>query len=150
LPPGWTGKLWALEQGIRQAQTLTRPPDYFLLTDADIEHDSTNLRRLVAKATLEDLDLVSLMVLPVSKFLGTALDPDLRIFLSKLYPFRWVNDRPTNSSSSRGCILIRYEALTRVGGIQVVHVSDDCTLLKLSSLVVNQSSQGQGRIWLGP
>lgn len=63
LPPGWTGKLWALEQGIRQAQTLTPPPDYFLLTDADIEHDSANLRQLVAKAQQDDLDLVSLMVL---------------------------------------------------------------------------------------
>jgi len=74
---------------------------------------------LVAKATLEDLDLVSLMVLlRCQSFLGTA-DPDLRIFLSKLYPFAGLmTDQP--NSSSRGCILIRYEALTRVGGIQVV------------------------------
>ena len=37
LPPGWTGKLCAMEQGLQTASTLT--PDYFLLTDADIEHD---------------------------------------------------------------------------------------------------------------
>ena len=139
LPPGWTGKLWALEQGIRQAQTLT--PDYFLLTDADIEHDSANLRSLVAKATIEAFDLVSLMVLlRCQSFWERLLIPAFVFFFQKLYPFRWVNDstNPT-AAAAGGCILIRCEALTRVGGIQVVRQAliDDCALAQ----VVNQSTQ---------
>ncbi len=58
LPAGWTGKLWAMEQGIRHTQTLTPPPDYLLLTDADIEHDNSNIRSLVTKAQQAELDLV--------------------------------------------------------------------------------------------
>lgn len=152
LPPGWTGKLWALEQGIRQAQTLT-PPDYFLLTDADIEHDSANLRSLVAKATIEDFDLVSLMVLlRCQSFWERLLIPAFVFFFQKLYPFRWVND-PTNptAAAAGGCSLIYCEALTRIGGIKTVRQAliDDCTLAQ----AVKSSSQSEqlngSRIWLG-
>jgi short-subunit dehydrogenase len=43
LASGWTGKLWALSQGIAQAGT----PRFLWLTDADIEHAPDTLRRLV-------------------------------------------------------------------------------------------------------
>ena len=45
-PPGWTGKLWAVKQGIDAAMALPRPPDFLLLTDADVVHaaDSTSRR----------------------------------------------------------------------------------------------------------
>jgi hopene-associated glycosyltransferase HpnB len=151
LPPGWTGKLWALEQGIRQAQTLTPPPDYFLLTDADIEHDPENLRRLVAKAQGEDLDLVSLMVrLRCESFWEKLLIPAFVFFFQKLYPFRLVND-PTKATAAAagGCILISREALTRIGGIQVVRQAliDDCALAH--AVKSSGQPQGKGRIWLG-
>ncbi|OKH55419.1 glycosyltransferase [Scytonema sp. HK-05] len=132
LAPGWTGKLWALHQGIQYAQTLTSPPDYFLLTDADIEHDALNLRCLVAKAQQEDLDLVSLMVrLRCESFWEKLLIPAFVFFFQKLNPFPWVND-PTKSTAAAagGCILITREALTRIGGIEVVRdaLIDDCAL----------------------
>lgn len=151
LPPGWTGKLWAIEQGIRQAQTLTPPPDYFLLTDADIEHDAGNLRQLVAKAQQEDLDLVSLMVrLRCESFWEQLLIPAFVFFFQKLYPFRWVNDPcKAIAAAAGGCILISREALIRSGGIQVVRQAliDDCALAH----AVKSSGQpsGKGRIWLG-
>lgn len=146
LPAGWTGKLWALEQGIRHAQKLTPPPDYFLLTDADIEHDSQNLRQLVAKAQQEDLDLVSLMVLlRCESFWEQLLIPAFVFFFQKLYPFRWVND-PTKQTAAAagGCILIAREALIRVGGIQAVRQAliDDCTL-------AHAVKSTKGKIWLG-
>ncbi len=54
LPRGWTGKLWALRQGIAHAcdDAAARPgfqgsPEFLLLTDADILHASDNVRRLV-------------------------------------------------------------------------------------------------------
>ncbi|HEY9635579.1 MAG TPA: glycosyltransferase [Coleofasciculaceae cyanobacterium] len=147
LPPGWTGKLWAMEQGIRHAQKLTPPPDYFLLTDADIEHDSKNLRQLVAKAEQEKLDLASLMVrLRCENFWEQLLIPAFVFFFQKLYPFRWVNN-PTNSTAAAagGCILIRREALNRIGGIQVVRQAliDDCALAQ----AVKSGAQAEGGNW---
>ncbi|MCL1463212.1 glycosyltransferase [Argonema galeatum] len=132
LPPGWSGKLWAISQGIRYAETLIPTPDYFLLTDADIEHHNTNLRQLVAKSQQDDLDLVSLMVLlRCESFWEKVLIPAFVFFFQKLYPFRWVND-PNNSTAAAagGCILISREALNRVGGIEVVRQAliDDCAL----------------------
>ncbi len=46
---GWTGKLWAMKQGITEA-TEKFAPDYFLFTDADIAHPPDNLTQLVTKA----------------------------------------------------------------------------------------------------
>jgi hypothetical protein len=133
LPPGWSGKLWAVEQGISNANKLA--PDYFFLTDADIEHDVSNLRRLVAKAVQEDLDLASVMVkLRCESFWEKFLIPAFVFFFQKLYPFRWVNN-PKNKTAAAagGCILIRAQALEQIGGIQVIRQAliDDCTLAQV-------------------
>ncbi|MEA5504450.1 glycosyltransferase [Halotia wernerae UHCC 0503] len=146
LPAGWSGKLWAIEQGIQQAKTLS--PDYFLLTDADIKHDVGNLRRLIAKAEQEDLDLVSIMVrLRCKSSWEKLLIPAFVFFFQKLYPFRWVNN-PKNKTAAAagGCILIRATALERIGGIQVIRETliDDCALAKAV-----KETRDQGRIWLG-
>lgn len=152
LPPGWSGKLWALEQGIRHAQQRTPPPDYLLLTDADIEHDAANLSQLVTKAELEDLDLVSLMVLlRCQSFWEQLLIPAFVFFFQKLYPFRWVND-PNNptAAAAGGCILIRRQALDSIGGIQVIRQTliDDCALAQ--AVKSRQSAPDvTGGIWLG-
>ncbi|WP_392481766.1 glycosyltransferase [Nostoc sp. C110] len=157
LPAGWSGKLWAVEQGIKSASKFT--PDYFLLTDADIEHAPSNLRRLVAKAVQEDLDLVSVMVrLRCESFWEKLLIPAFVFFFQKLYPFRWVNN-PNNptAAAAGGSILIAREALERIGGIQVIRQAliDDCAL---AQAVKKSGGQGdrennpmlsQRRIWLG-
>ena len=58
-PPDWKGKLWAVASGIRAE---TSPPDFFLLTDADIEYVSAGIvAALIAKAE-QGFDLVSVMV----------------------------------------------------------------------------------------
>ncbi len=144
LPSGWSGKLWAMEQGINKASELT--PDYFFLTDADICHDVGNLRRLVTKAVQENLDLVSTMVqLRCESFWEKLLIPAFIFFFQKLYPFAWVND-PNNptAAAAGGCILIRRETLTQIGGIQVLRQAliDDCTL-------ANAVKSSGGHIWLG-
>jgi hopene-associated glycosyltransferase HpnB len=170
LPAGWSGKLWAVEQGINNASKFA--PDYFFLTDADIEHDPGNLRRLVAKAVQEDLDLVSVMVrLRCESFWEKLLIPAFVFFFQKLYPFRWVNN-PNNptAAAAGGSILIAREALERIGGIQVIRQAliDDCALAQAvkrgtgdwglgtrkefsQSPVSNPQSPipSQGRIWLG-
>ena len=62
LAAGWSGKLWAMKQGIEQANNLDNIPDYLLLTDADIEHHNSNLQELVKQAETEKLAMTSLMV----------------------------------------------------------------------------------------
>lgn len=144
LPTGWTGKLWAMAQGVEKASELT--PDYFLLTDADIEHDLSNLRRLVTKAESQNLDLVSIMVrLRCQSFWEKMLIPAFVFFFQKLYPFSWVNNpKKTTAAAAGGCILIHSEALNRIGGLQIIRQAliDDCSLAKAVK-------SNHGKIWLG-
>ncbi|MBL8881204.1 MAG: glycosyltransferase, partial [Phycisphaerales bacterium] len=67
-PPGWAGKVWAMAQGIAEAERLHPAATHLLLTDADIAHDPANLRELAVKAMGGGPDgrrhvLVSLMVM---------------------------------------------------------------------------------------
>ncbi len=150
LPTGWSGKLWAVKQGILHAQKVTPPPDYFLLTDADIEHDEKNLYKLVTKAEQDKLDLVSLMVLlRCQSFWEQFLIPAFVFFFQKLYPFRWVNDpNNTTAAAAGGCILIAREALNRIGGIDAIRgaLIDDCAL---AQAVKSGKETVKHPIWLG-
>lgn len=144
LASGWKGKLWAMEQGIKQAKS--NQPDYLLFTDADIKHDLNNVRQLVHKAETEKLDLVSLMVLlRCQSFWEKCLIPAFVFFFQKLYPFPWVNNpEKSMAAAAGGCILISNQALENIGGIATIKdaLIDDCTLAKAVK------SQGKN-IWLG-
>ena len=146
LASGWKGKLWAMHQGVKSVQTSTTTSDYWLLTDADIQHDLHNLTQLVTKAKTENLDLVSLMVLlRCQSFWEKLLIPAFVFFFQKLYPFPWVNN-PARSMAAAGggCILISNEALTKIGGIAAIKnaLIDDCILA--------QAVKSTGKqIWLG-
>jgi hopene-associated glycosyltransferase HpnB len=146
LATGWKGKLWAMHQGIDYAQQQDSTPDYFLFTDADIQHDLNNLTQLVSKAETEDLDLVSLMVLlKCASFWENVLIPAFVFFFQKLYPFPWVNNpRKTIAAAAGGCILISHQALIEIGGIATIKdaLIDDCSLA--------QAVKSEGKnIWLG-
>ncbi len=154
LPQGWSGKLWAVHQGIEQVLTdTTQPlPDYFLLTDADILHEQTTLQDLALKAEQEHLDLVSLMVLlRCQSFWEKLLIPAFVFFFQKLYPFPWVNQqRHPMAAAAGGCILVRRDVLMGVGGIEVIRKAliDDCAL-GAAIKGANLDQGGTGRIWLG-
>jgi hopene-associated glycosyltransferase HpnB len=132
LSPGWSGKLWAVEQGWRHLQQQDSPPDYLLLTDADIAHGGQTIKQLVSKAEAENLALVSLMVmLRCDSTWEKFLIPAFIFFFQKLYPFPWVNDPARNTAAAAGgCILLRRDALTAIGGIAALKEAliDDCTL----------------------
>ena len=49
LPSGWTGKLWAVSQGLDRVRAAGWP-DFVLLTDADITHARDNVSTLVRRA----------------------------------------------------------------------------------------------------
>lgn len=85
LANGWTGKLWALSQGIDQALAFHR--DYLLFTDADIVHGANSIRNLAAIAGAGSYDLASFMVkLRCESFAEKALIPAFVFFFLQLSP----------------------------------------------------------------
>lgn len=145
-PPGWVGKMWAVASGLRAAEAAGTAPEAWLFTDADVVHGPDNLRRLVARAQAEGLDLVSLMVrLEAGNGICRLLVPAFVYFFQKLYPFPRVNDpRSRTAAAAGGCVLVLRDALTRAGGIESLRgeVIDDCALGR----AVKRSG---GRLWLG-
>ena len=140
-PAGWSGKLWAVAQGVAEA----RDAELILLTDADIIHLPGHLAALVAQQRKTGCDMVSEMVaLRCQSLAEQTLVPAFVFFFQLLYPFCWVNDsqRPT-AAAAGGTILLRRQALTRIGGIEAVRgkLIDDVAL----AAAVKQG----GRIWLG-
>ena len=145
---GWTGKLWALEQGIRAGST--QGLEYFLLTGADISHSRKILATLVSKAQADNQDLASVMAtLRVSSFWDRILVPAFVYFFAELYPFHWVNDPESRTAAvAGGCLLIRREALDKAGGLASIssELIDHCAL---ASLIKKTRNGRNGRIWLG-
>lgn len=140
-PSGWSGKLWAVAQGLTEAEGA----EFILLTDADILHEPFHIATLVAKAERGGLDMVSEMVaLACDSLAERALVPAFVFFFQLLYPFAWVNDplRAT-AAAAGGTILVRRRALQRIGGIAAVRgaLIDDVAL----AAAVKRG----GRIWLG-
>ena len=144
LQPGWTGKLWALQQGVSAAKS--KRPDYFWFTDADIEHAPDTLQRLVTRAETERLNLTSLMVLLQAKTIPERLlIPAFLYFFLMLYPPQWIAEAESKTAGAAGgCVLLRREALEGIGGISAIRseVIDDCALAR----TVKRSG---GAIWMG-
>lgn len=140
-PAGWSGKLWAVAQGV----AASGDAPLVLLTDADIVHDPRHLSTLVAQAERHDLDMVSEMVtLSCDSWAERALVPAFVFFFQLLYPFARVNDPLcATAAAAGGTILIRRRALSRIGGIEAVRgaLIDDVALAR----AVKQG----GKIWLG-
>src|SRR5690606_2721745 len=121
-PPGWTGKLNAMAQGVRTAESLFAP-DYILFTDADIAYrDPKALARLVRGAAAKGTVLTSLMVrLRCDSFSEKLLIPAFVFFFQKLYPFAWVNDPERNiAAAAGGCMLVKHDALVKAGGVAAI------------------------------
>ncbi len=144
LPSGWSGKLWAVQQGIEQAVVLR--PEFLLLTDADIEHSPENVATLVRIAETGDYDLASFMVkLHCRSLAEKLLIPAFVFFFFLLYPPKWIrNPRRKTAGAAGGCMLIRPAALERAGGITAVRqeIIDDCAL-------AGAVKRTGGKVWLG-
>ena len=143
LPQYWTGKLWAMKQGIDAAKQTQ--PDFLLLTDADIVYEPDVVRWLAAHSVSNDTVLTSLMAkLRCESFAERAFVPTFVYFFQMLYPFAWVNDaRRMTAAAAGGCMLVKADALAQAGGIAVIRdaLIDDCSLAKVM--------KSQGPIWLG-
>jgi hopene-associated glycosyltransferase HpnB len=144
LPPRWTGKLWAVKQGIAAAEEKVAPK-YLILTDADIVHAPDTVRWLVAHAEANGLVLTSLTARWRCENLPERVHiPAFIYYFAMLYPFAWVN-RPDHrmAGAAGGCMLVRADALRAAGGIDLIRdaLIDDCALAA--------AMKKQGPIWLG-
>ncbi len=142
-PVGWTGKPWAMNQGVDCASA--EQPDYLWFTDADIAHSPDNLRRLVARAEQNGFVLTSLMAkLNCTSLIEHSLIPAFVFFFAMLFPFSRVNNpRRRLAAAAGGCMLVRRDALEAAGGIQTIRqeIIDDCALAR--------KLKARGSIWLG-
>jgi hopene-associated glycosyltransferase HpnB len=154
LPGGWTGKLWALNEGVSSNAVTNlgtqavqpQAPSFYWFTDADVAHGPQTLRQLVVRAEREKLDLASLMVLLQARTLPErALIPAFLYFFLMLYPPGWIADEELSTAGAAGgCMLLKSEALARIGGLAAIRgeVIDDCALAK----AVKGSG---GKVWMG-
>lgn len=128
-PAGWAGKLWALSQGVAAS---TAPLIFF--TDADITHDQRHLATLVARLNTPRVDMVSEMVrLNVTSWPERLLIPAFVYFFQLLYPFAKVNNpRDKMAGAAGGTVLLRREALRRIGGLEAIRgaLIDDVALAR--------------------
>jgi hopene-associated glycosyltransferase HpnB len=144
VPAGWSGKVWALEQGVKRARELH--PQFLLFTDADVVHAPESVASLVGLAEREGYDLASFMVkLRCQTAAEKLLIPAFVFFFLKLYPPAWIADPARGTAGAAGgCLLIRPEALDRAGGLAAIRgeIIDDCALARAVKKTV-------GRVWLG-
>lgn len=141
LPNGWTGKLWAQEQGLQAVQTpLT------LLLDADILLKPGILASLIAKRNTDNLQFASLMaMLKVDSFWEKMLMPAFIYFFKMLYPFALANKPESKiAAAAGGCILVDTSVLHIIGGLAAIKdaVIDDCTLAR-------EVKQAGHKTWIG-
>ncbi len=144
LPPGWTGKLWAQQQGVNQVKTpLT------LLLDADIVVDPGTIDSLLTMKRETGARFVSLLAAPHMKtFWERLLMPAFVYFFKMLYPFSLSNSiRSRVAAAAGGCILLETPLIKQIGGLNMLKgaVIDDCTLAKLIKLQGNPIWTGLSR-----
>jgi hopene-associated glycosyltransferase HpnB len=144
LPPGWTGKLWSMQQGMERAWAMN--PAWLLLVDADVLHGPETVANLGTIALQGPYDLVSFMVkLHCESLAEKLLIPAFVYFFFMLYPPAWIRDsRRSTAGAAGGCMLVRAETLERAGGLESIRgaVIDDCTLAQLLK-------QHDGKLWIG-
>jgi hopene-associated glycosyltransferase HpnB len=144
-PAGWTGKVWALQQGVARAAAMSDPPAYILMTDADIAYAPDALKQLVTRARVGGLVLTSLMAkLNCESLAERVLIPAFIFFFQMLYPFGRVGRRVSaTAAAAGGCMLVERRALEAAGGIATIRnaLIDDCSLAAVMKM--------QGPIWLG-
>jgi hopene-associated glycosyltransferase HpnB len=124
-----------MEQGLRAHERTGDPPEWILLTDADIRHSPDSLRMLVARAMHHGVGLESRMArLRCRSTPERLLIPPFVLFFFLLYPMRWANRvRSRRSAAAGGCILVRRDTLAAGGGFASLKgaLIDDLAIARL-------------------
>jgi glycosyltransferase involved in cell wall biosynthesis len=175
-PPAidWSGKMWAVAQGIETADDILAPcakgpggtgeaadgwrferptqpaaatggGEFILLTDADIVHDPLHLATLVAHAETGGFDMVSEMVgLSCDSLAERALVPAFVYFFQLLYPFAWVNDPLRASAAAAGGTIL----IRRRALARIGGIAAVRGAL-IDDVALAKAVKAGGRIWLG-
>ncbi|MFZ5556201.1 MAG: glycosyltransferase [Pseudomonadota bacterium] len=129
-PPDWTGKTWAVQQGLGRVRTpLT------LLLDADVKLEPGALAALRRRMTRERVALASLMAAPaMAGFWDKLLMPAFVYFFKLLYPFA-LSNRPSwrrVAAAAGGCVLLDTAKLHEMAGLAAIRsrLIDDCALAR--------------------
>ena len=127
LPPGWSGKLWAMEQGLSKVNTR-----YVLLLDADILLKPGIVATAINIMRKNGLDFLSLMArLRMKNLYERLFMPAFIYFFKLLYPFM-LSNRPGHfvAAAAGGFIITRTEVLRKVNAFESISnaLIDDCTL----------------------
>ncbi len=145
LPTGWTGRPWAMKQGLDHVERQAAPPDLVLFCDADVSYAPGLVDHLVTGAERNGLVLASVMAkLSVRSAAERWLVPGFIFFVQKLYPFDRVSDpRRRMAVAAGGCMLVRRAVLVEAGGLSAIHAElvDDCAMGALL--------ETRGPVWLG-
>jgi hopene-associated glycosyltransferase HpnB len=141
LPDGWSGKLWALEQGWRQVTTR-----YTLFLDADIQLAPGSIRALKNKMQGQRAAFISLLAAPsMASGWERLLMPAFVYFFKALYPFDRVNSPDSKiAAAAGGCILVETRVLQQIGGFESLKLAviDDCAFAR-------RVKSHDFKIWLG-
>ena len=144
LPIGWSGKIWALNQGMNEAIKNIKN-DYVLLLDADIVIEENLVVNLTRSAMTKKIGMISLMAkLNCISLWEKILIPPFIFFFQKLYPFNYVNN-PKNkiAAAAGGCIFSEISIFKKNNLFHFIknEIIDDCNLAK--------QIKKKNKIWLG-
>ncbi|MGB0388151.1 MAG: glycosyltransferase [Ardenticatenaceae bacterium] len=133
LPPGWVGKNWACHQLAQAASARSR---YLLFTDADTTHAPDALRRAVAEAERDGVDLLSLMpTQQVETWAERLTVPLLALQILGYLPLpavEWL-PIPAFAAANGQFMLFKREAYREIGGHAACAniMAEDVTLARL-------------------
>jgi hopene-associated glycosyltransferase HpnB len=129
LPRGWTGKLWALDQGLKHVTT-----GHTLLLDADIRMEPGTIATALAAKEQHGLNMFSLMAwLSMENFWEKLMMPAFVYFFKLIYPFRLANFKKSRvAAAAGGFILVDTEALKKIKAFECIkgELIDDCALAR--------------------
>ena len=132
LPLGWVGKVWALKQGVDEANKKNF--EYYLFIDSDIHLDKGVVKKSVNFLEDKNLVMFSLMAKLNSKyFWEKLLIPPFIFFFQKLFPFRRVNNPNDKvSAAAGGFILCKSQIFKEKNWYESIKnkVIDDCNIAK--------------------
>ena len=144
LPEGWSGKVWALKQGVDWA--AKQKFSHFLFIDSDIILKKDIVKRTLNYMNDKKLTMVSLMAkLKCQSLWEFLLIPSFIYFFQKLYPFSKVNNnRETLAAAAGGFILCKSEIFKKENIYEQIKnkIIDDCNLAK-------KIKSCKSNIWLG-
>lgn len=116
-PEGWTGKNFAIHQGISKASGT-----WLLFTDADTRHEQTSLSASIAHLHKKDLEFLTLLPRCLCEsFIEKTIQPIAMAFLGLWFPIQKVNDPKSSMYFGNGqYLMIKKKLYDRLGGHEAV------------------------------